>query len=103
MPRITVANLDGSEQQLDVAPEGSLMEALRGAGYDAVLAMCGGCCACATCHVHLKSKGELPEMGLDEEELLKLSPNFSALSRLSCQIPVTDELEGARVNVLPAD
>ena len=51
MPEIIIVLRDGSDRIIDTDPEYSLMEAIRDAGVDEMLAMCGGCCSCATCHV----------------------------------------------------
>ncbi len=53
MPQIIVVNHAGEEKTVD-APEGrTLMEVIRDDGFDELLALCGGCCSCATCHVFI--------------------------------------------------
>ena len=61
-----------------------------------LLALCGGCCSCATCHVHVDPafKDKLPPMSEDENDLLDSSEHRIASSRLSCQVPLTPELDG---------
>ncbi len=80
------------------------MEHLRDADFDEVQAICGGCCSCATCHVHIQSSaGDIPAMEENEEALLELEDSFdSNKSRLSCQIELDESHHGLRV-VLLAD
>ena len=105
MPQITVVNQSGEESSVD-APEGrTLMEVIRDNGFDELLALCGGCCSCATCHVHIDAsfKDKLPEMSEDENDLLDSSEHRDENSRLSCQIPVTGALEGLKVTIAQED
>lgn len=103
MPNVTAITRDGDEIAV-VADTGiSLMEALKAGGVTEVLALCGGCASCGTCHVHVASDwiDRLPPIGDDEEEMLSLAAFRTEASRLSCQIPVTDDLEGLTVTVAP--
>jgi len=105
MPQITVVNQSGEETSVD-APEGrTLMEVIRDNGFDELLALCGGCCSCATCHVHIDASfvDKLPEMSEDENDLLDSSEHRNEYSRLSCQIPVTAALEGLKVTIAQED
>ena len=105
MPNITVVNNAGVETAI-VAEEGrSLMEAARDNGIDELLALCGGCCSCATCHVDIDPAyiDKLPAMTEDENDLLDSSDHRNEFSRLSCQIPVTAELEGLKFTIAPED
>ncbi|MEY4270460.1 MAG: hypothetical protein RLZZ58_1676 [Pseudomonadota bacterium] len=105
MTQIKVVRRDGSEKTF-AADEGmSLMEALRDEGFDELLALCGGCCSCATCHVHIDdaTMAKLAPISADEDDLLDSSEHRNANSRLSCQIPVTDALSGAVVTIAPED
>jgi 2Fe-2S ferredoxin len=81
------------------------MEVIRDNGYDELLALCGGCCSCATCHVHVDPEfmDALPPMSDDEDDLLDSSDHRNERSRLSCQIPVTAALAGLRVQIAPED
>lgn len=88
---------------MDVAatPGLSLMEAARDAGVEGILAECGGACSCATCHVILDDDwhqrlGSPSEL---EEGMLEFSENVCERSRLSCQIDVTEEMDGMVVRV----
>lgn len=81
------------------------MEAIRDNGFDQLLTLCGGCCSCATCHVHIDPEfgGGLPAMSADEDDLLDSSEDRDGNSRLSCQIPLTQELDGIRVRIALED
>ncbi len=105
MPQITVINHEGEEKTLNAEEGRTLMEVIRDNGFDELLALCGGCCSCATCHVHIDPDfaDKLPPMSEDENDLLDSSEHRSATSRLSCQIPVTDALEGCRVTIAQED
>lgn len=105
MPTIHVVRRDG--QAAAIEPQGSttLMEVIREAGFDELLALCGGCCSCATCHVHVDAEffEKLPPMSEDENDLLDSSDHRDAWSRLSCQVKLTDALEGLRVTIAQED
>lgn len=81
------------------------MEAIRDEGIDELMALCGGCCSCATCHVHIDAAfaDKLPAMSADEDDLLDSSDHRDATSRLSCQIPMTEALAGMTVRIAEED
>jgi 2Fe-2S ferredoxin len=101
MPRIIVVNRDGVEREVSGEIGLSLMEAIRDNGFDELTAICGGCCSCATCHVHIDPQfsGEISPMNADEDDLLDTSADRDATSRLSCQIQVTGQLDGLKVTI----
>ncbi|WP_397584965.1 2Fe-2S iron-sulfur cluster-binding protein [Sphingorhabdus sp.] len=103
MVTLTVISRAGIERDITAGPGLSLMEAIRNAGIDEMLALCGGCLSCATCHVNIDvlRADALPSRSEDELELLEGSEFFAANSRLSCQVPVSEALEGARVALAP--
>ena len=105
MPQITVVDQSGQEKSIE-APEGrTLMEVIRDNGFDELLALCGGCCSCATCHVHIDPAfmDKLPAMSEDENDLLDSSDHRNEHSRLSCQVPVTGALAGLKVTIAQED
>ncbi|MCB5945547.1 2Fe-2S iron-sulfur cluster-binding protein [Acidocella sp. KAb 2-4] len=105
MPEIIVTNRAGTTTSI-TAPTGiSLMEALRDSGFDELLALCGGCCSCATCHVYIDPAcaGTMLPASPDENELLDASDHRNETSRLSCQIKLTDEMSGMKVTIAPED
>src|SRR3546814_17444700 len=81
------------------------MEAIRDNGFDELLALCGGCCSCATCHVHVDPAflDQLPAMSEDENDLLESSDHRATNSRLSCQLPFTDQLDGLNMTIATDD
>jgi 2Fe-2S ferredoxin len=81
------------------------MEAIRDGGFDELLALCGGCCSCATCHVHVDPAFAdlLPPMSEDENDLLDSSDHRDPTSRLSCQLPLTDALDGLKIRIAEED
>jgi 2Fe-2S ferredoxin len=105
MPKLMVVTRNGEETVIDAAIGRSVMEILRYDGIDEVLALCGGCCSCATCHVYVDPAfaAALPPVEESENDLLESSGHRTAESRLSCQIIVTDGLDGMRVTVAPED
>ena len=105
MPKLIVVTRGGEEQEITGEAGLSVMEVIRDAGIDEILALCGGCCSCATCHVHVDPEFAdlLPKMGPDEDDLLDATSDRDATSRLSCQIPFTAELDGLRVRIAEED
>lgn len=105
MPTITIIDRAGAERSVDAASGLTVMEIVKDNGFDEFLALCGGCCSCATCHVYVddSSAGDLPEMSEDETDLLDSTSSRQTNSRLSCQLPVTKALAGLRVTIAPED
>ncbi len=99
MPKITFKLKDGSEKIVD-APVGlSLMEVALKNDIEQIEGACGGSLACATCHVYIEPSWWdrcLPdgEKSDDEEDMLDLGFDVRKMSRLGCQIMITDELDG---------
>jgi 2Fe-2S ferredoxin len=81
------------------------MEIIRDGGIDELLALCGGCCSCATCHVHVDPEfaAKVEPMSEDENDLLDSSDDRNETSRLSCQIPFSDALDGLKVTIAKED
>ena len=105
MPKLTVITREGTESTVEGDAGLSVMEVIRDAGFDELLALCGGCCSCATCHVQVDPAfaGKLPKMSEDENDLLDSSDFRTEYSRLSCQIPFGADLDGLRVTIAPED
>lgn len=105
MPKLIVVTREGEESVFDGEAGHSVMEIARDNGVDELLALCGGCCSCATCHVYVDPAfaGLVPTMSIDENDLLDSSGHRDGRSRLSCQIKMTDELNGLKVVVAPED
>lgn len=103
MIRIDVTNRAGRTYAVEAFDGQPLMEALRALGE--VEALCGGSCACASCHVHI-DEAWLERVGAaspDEQMLLEYSIEKRPTSRLSCQIQVTDALDGLRLSIAEAE
>lgn len=105
MPKLIVVTRDGAEQSIEGESGLSVMEVIRDAGIDELLALCGGCCSCATCHIHVDPAFAdlLPAITADEDDLLDSSDARTPASRLSCQLPFDDSLDGLRVLIAPED
>lgn len=105
MPQLIVVTRAGEESTVEVQDGLTVMEAIRDNGFDELLALCGGCCSCATCHVHVDPafKDRLPAMSEDEDDLLESSDHRNENSRLGCQIPFTADLDGLKVTIAQED
>lgn len=104
MLRINVIERSGKTRIIEANEHDTLMEALRESGVDELVALCGGSCSCATCHVYITSEDmPLPALGEDEDDLLDSSDARQTNSRLSCQIPLTQALDGITVVIAPDD
>jgi 2Fe-2S ferredoxin len=105
MPKLIVVNREGEETAVEASAGLSVMEVIRDNGFDELLALCGGCCSCATCHIFVDEAfaDKIEPISEDENDLLDSSDHRQANSRLSCQIPFTDELDGLKVQIAPED
>ena len=105
MAKLIVTTRDGTEHEIEGQAGLSVMEIIRDAGFDELLALCGGCCSCATCHVHVDPAfaGKVDPMGEDENDLLESSDHRDESSRLSCQLAFSDALDGLKVMIAKED
>ena len=105
MPKLIVVTREGEESTFEAETGLSVMEVIRDNGIDELLALCGGCCSCATCHVFVDPgfADKLPAMSEDESDLLDSSDHRNETSRLSCQISMSDATDGLRVTIAPED
>ncbi|HEX4376788.1 MAG TPA: 2Fe-2S iron-sulfur cluster-binding protein [Steroidobacteraceae bacterium] len=105
MPQLIVTDRGGTEHVIEVNGSGSMMEVIRDHGISDLTALCGGCCACATCHVYIDetSADKLPAISDDENALLDGSMHRNSTSRLSCQLSMAQVPDGMRVVVAPED
>ena len=92
-------------RSVDAASGVSVMEAIRDNGFDELLALCGGCCSCATCHVYVDPAfaDKVTPLSEDENDLLDSTDHRQDNSRLSCQLQMSDGLSGLRVTIAPED
>jgi len=102
MPRVTYISHDGKQTTLDVAVGTSVMQAAVFNGVDGIVAECGGSCMCATCHVYVREDqlSLLPPLEGDEDAMLEgtASPRLPN-SRLSCQLLVSEQMDGLVVTM----
>lgn len=105
MVKLIVTDRRGNTVEVDAEPGISTMENIR--DLDAsVDAICGGMCACATCHIYVAPEWQerLPPRSYEELLMLRESDYFDEdKSRLSCQLTVSEELEGLRFTVAPEE
>lgn len=101
MPKITYIADDGKETIAEVAEGLSVMEGAVANGVEGIEAVCGGACACATCHVYVEAGWEdkLDTRSDSEEGMLDFASNVQPNSRLSCQLMVSSELDGMIVRI----
>ncbi|MES2898029.1 MAG: 2Fe-2S iron-sulfur cluster-binding protein [Pseudomonadota bacterium] len=101
MPKVTYIEHHGSEHVIELKAGMSVMEGAVKSGVPGIDADCGGACACATCHVYVED-GWLEKTGAKtamETSMLDFAENVQANSRLSCQIKITDDLDGLVVRM----
>jgi len=105
MPKLIVTSRAGEQIAIDAQAGMSVMEIIRDASLDEPFALCGGACSCATCHVYVDAAfaDRMPAIAGDESDLLDSSDHRQANSRLSCQIPFDQTLDGLAVEIAPAD
>lgn len=101
MPKVTCINHDGTKIEFIADSGQSLMSAAMDNLVDGIVAECGGSCSCSTCHVFVDSTwiDKVGAPGAIEKELLEGKDDKAANSRLSCQIEMTDELDGLVVRL----
>lgn len=101
MPKIVFIEPNGAHKTVDTTTGKSVMQAAVQNGVQGILADCAGSCACATCHVYVDEAwlSRLPPARKAEQDMLEFALDVRENSRLTCQIPVTDELDGLTVRV----
>ena len=99
---LNVTHSDGTEHALEALSGWQVMEILRDHGFP-IKAECGGACCCATCHVYIAPEwlGRVPAMGEEEEVMLDSAMQVRENSRLSCQIVMSEALDGLHVLIAP--
>jgi len=105
MTLLNVTLRTGETRSLQAKAGVSVMATIRDSGIDEIMAICGGCCSCATCHVYVADKDwdRLSPPAADEVGLLEFSEHPTEGSRLSCQIKMSDALDGLSVTIAPED
>ncbi len=105
MTTLNVTLRTGETRSVPARTGVSVMETIRDSGIDEIMAICGGCCSCATCHVYVADEdwSRLSPPGPGEAELLEFSEHPTERSRLSCQIKMSEGLDGLSVTIAPED
>lgn len=96
MPKIIFTDFEGAQQTVEAVVDESLMEAALSNDVAGIDADCGGACACATCHVYIGEQW-LDQVGTAddlEKDMLSVTEDVRENSRLSCQVKITDEMDG---------
>ena len=101
MPQITFIEHDGTIYEVTADNGTSVMEAALDNSVPGIDADCGGQCACATCHVFINGDwaAKIPAREDMEESMLELAEGVTEFSRLACQIPMSDALDGLKVQL----
>ena len=104
MAALIVTDREGAEATFDALPGRSVMEILRDSGFGDIMAVCGGCCACGTCHVYVDPNADfLPPMTGDEDDLLSNLDGRREGSRLACQLKFAAPFAVLRLTVAPEE
>ena len=100
--KLNVIDRDGARHELEAEKGWRVMEVIVDAGLP-LKAECGGSCACATCHVYVDADwaGKLPGADDEETDMLDLAFEVQETSRLSCQVVMTEALDGLTVTLAP--
>ena len=101
MPKITYIEFDGTSHTVEVKNGQTVMEGAVKNSVPGILAECGGACACATCQVYIEEawRDVTGARTPIEEAMLEVAPNTAPNSRLSCQVRVSDEIDGLVVRM----
>ena len=101
MPKITLIEFNGNDHTIDAETGKSLMQNPIDNGVPGIDADCGGACACGTCHCFIEDgwASQTGEADAMEEAMLGMRPDRDDNSRLACQIPVTEEMDGMVVRL----
>ena len=101
MPKVTIIDQAGQVHELEAIEGASVMETARLVGIMGIEAVCGGTCACATCHVHVSPgwTGITGKPSTTEAEILEFAQSVTECSRLSCQLRMTEARDGLQVRI----
>ena len=102
MPKLIIKDRKGTEHHIEGDYENTIMEILRDKGFE-IEASCGGCCACATCHIYVGERwlDKLSKIDEDEESMLDQAFDVRKNSRLGCQIEFNEEIDGIEIEIAP--
>lgn len=100
MPKITYIDFAGTEREVDAMVGDTLMETALSNDVPGIDADCGGACACATCHVYIAEEWAPNVVAAEEieKEMLSVAEEVNQFSRLSCQVVITEKMDGLIVS-----
>ena len=101
MAKVKIIEANGNEHEIEIAKVQSLMQGAVDNMIEGIVAECGGACSCATCHCYI-DEAWIDKVGAAdgmEQDLIECAPEPKPNSRLSCQVTISDELEGLVVHV----
>ncbi|PKG43089.1 2Fe-2S iron-sulfur cluster-binding protein [Psychroflexus sp. MES1-P1E] len=105
--KITIVDREGTSHLVDAPTDMAmnLMEVIRSyeLAPEGSIGICGGMAMCASCQCYIQSITPLPEKGDEEEAMLAEAFYVEDNSRLSCQLPITEDLEGLKVELAPSE
>ncbi|MBU2901003.1 2Fe-2S iron-sulfur cluster-binding protein [Maribacter dokdonensis] len=105
--KITIVDRDGVSHEIDAPTDMNmnLMEVVRSyeLAPEGTIGICGGMAMCASCQCYVESDHELPEMSDDEEAMLSEAFNVKDNSRLGCQLHISEDMDGLKVELAPED
>lgn len=105
--KITIIDRDGVSHEIDAPTDMNmnLMEVVRSyeLAPEGTIGICGGMAMCASCQCYVESDHELPEMSDDEEAMLSEAFNVKDNSRLGCQLHISKDMDGLKVELAPED
>lgn len=101
MGSLTFIEHNGNQHQVDIEKGKSVMQLAMDNGVPGIDADCGGACACGTCHVIVDKEwlSVISSANHEENQMLDMTPEKAETSRLSCQIPATDAMDGMLINI----
>ena len=101
MGKITFVSSTGERTEVEAATGESVMRIALNAGLDGLVAECGGCLSCATCHCYVEGgwANKLPEPSEEEKVMVDCAIDVRDNSRLSCQIVYTDDMDGIEIGI----
>jgi len=103
--KITIIDREGVSHQVDAPTDMNMniMELVRAyeLAPEGTIGICGGMAMCASCQCYILNDVELPEKSADEEAMLSEAFNVKENSRLGCQIHITPEIEGLKIELAP--
>ena len=101
MPVVTYIQADGERESVEVPLGASVMDGALDCGIAGILGQCGGGCTCLTCHCYVAAQwaSVIPAPSPDELELLEYALDRRQTSRLSCQVFLTEQLQGLCVEI----